>query len=310
MREVVVDALVESALMVPWLLGVYLLVGFFERRLGHRLRHQLAASGGWGPLVGSLLGLFPQCGFSVVGAALYSQGLISVGTLVAVILATSDEAIPVILSHREHLGMLAPILVAKFFIALAGGTLADWLFGKRKFAPEFCGHDHEHSQEVGCCHHDVSGTASKPSVFVHPLRHTASVFVFAFATYLLLGFGLHFLGEARLQSVLLRGSLLQPLVMGLVGLIPNCAISVALTQALIEGHLGFGAAMAGLCSSGGLGLLVLVKESHRPRDILRVTLTIYVIAVLAGMGLSLVESSSHSSPGGATSGLHSQTAPD
>lgn len=151
MREVIVDAFAESALMVPWLLGVYLLVGFFERRLGYRLRHHLAASGNWGPLVGALLGLFPQCGFSVVGAALYSQGLISVGTLVAVILATSDEAISVILSHREHLGMLAPILVGKFFIAVVGGPLADWLFGRRKFAPEFCGHDHEHSQEVGCC---------------------------------------------------------------------------------------------------------------------------------------------------------------
>jgi hypothetical protein len=286
--KVLLEALTDSALMVPWLFGIYLVVGFLEARVGERFRRRLAGSGQWGPLVGTLLGLFPQCGFSVVGAALYSQGLISVGTLVAVLLATSDEAIPVILSRPEHVAMLGPILLGKLVIAWLGGTATDWLFGKKRFAPESCGHDHEHAEEVGCCKHHVPGDAKKPSLFVHPFRHTLSVFLSTLGTSLLIGLGLHFLGQARLDALLLRGSLLQPLLMGLVGLIPNCAVSVALTQGLLEGHIGFGAAMAGLCSSGGLGLLVLVKESHRPWDVLRVVLTVYVIAVLGGLGLSFV----------------------
>lgn len=286
MQAVLLEAFVDSALMVPWLLGIYLLVGFFEWRLGHQFRHRLAAAGRLGPLVGTLLGLLPQCGFSVVGAALYSQGLISVGTLVAVLLATSDEAIPVIISNPGQLHLLLPVLLGKLVIAYVGGTLTDWVFGKKRYAPEFCGHDHERSAEEGCCHHDVSGATKSRSLFAHPIRHTLSVFAFAFGFSLLLGTGLHFLGEARLDALLLRGSWMQPLLMGFIGLIPNCAISVALTNALIAGHIGFGAAMAGLSSSGGLGLLVLAKESHQPKDVFRVVLTVYVIAVLGGTALS------------------------
>jgi hypothetical protein len=224
----------------------------------------------------------------VVGAALYSQGLVSVGTLVSVLLATSDEAIPVIMSHPEQIRMLAPLLLGKFFIAFIGGTLTDWCFGNRRYAPEFCGHDHESVDEKGCCHHDVGGAIKKRTLFVHPLRHTVSVFAFTLVTYLLLGYGLHFLGEAKLDALLLRGSHIQPFVMGLVGLIPNCSISVAITQALLDGHLSFGSAMAGLCSSGGLGLLVLVKESHKPRDIFRVVMVVYVIAVIGGVVLTQI----------------------
>jgi len=281
--HVLLDALVDALLMVPWLFLVYLGVAWLERRLGHAMHDRLVKLARFGPVLGMVAGLLPQCGFSVVAAALYCQRLITKGTLVAVLLATSDEALPIILSRREHLPALVPVLLGKIVIATLGGYLVDAVFARRRLAPESCGHEHQHGQEVGCCHHGIPAQATRWALLSHPIRHTISVFLMVLATLVALGAGLHAIGEERLGEVLLRGSYLQPVVAGLVGLIPNCAISVVLTETMLLGHLGYGAAMAGLCASGGLGLLVLVRENRDLRDVLQVVLSVLVLSVTAGL---------------------------
>ncbi len=286
MTHVLLDALVDALLMVPWLFLVYLGVAWLERRLGHAMHDRLVTLERFGPVLGMVAGLLPQCGFSVVAAALYSQRLITKGTLVAVLLATSDEALPIILGRREHLPALLPVLLGKVVIATLGGYLVDAVFARDRLAPKSCGHDHQHGQEVGCCHHDIPAQGRRWALLSHPIRHTVSVFVMVFITLFSLGALLHTVGEERLGEFLLRGSFFQPVVAGLVGLIPNCAISVVITETMLLGQLGYGAAMAGLSASGGLGLLVLLRENHDWRDVLRVVISVLVISIVAGLGIT------------------------
>lgn len=282
------DALIDSAKMVPLLLVVYVAIEALEYRWGGKIRERIAGAGWYGPLLGTAFGLLPQCGFSVVGAALYAQGLVSIGTLLAIFLATSDEAIPVILAQPESIPVLVPLLLGKIVIALVGGYGVDLLLASRRFAPRLCGHDHVHGEQFGCCHHDVAGGRRKRDLLLHPLRHTATVFLFVFVTSLVLGLTISSVGEENVGRFLLKGSFLQPAVVALVGLIPNCAASVVITQTFLDGGIGFGAAMAGLATSGGLGLLVLFRESRCWSDILRVIGFLYAISVVAGLAIQSV----------------------
>lgn len=283
MSGIFIDALIDSAKMLPWLFVIYVAIELMEYRYGGLVRAKIAHANWFGPLLGALFGLLPQCGFSVVGAALYCQGLVSIGTLMAIFLATSDEAIPIIISQPASMQALVPLLICKVVVALIAGYCIDILFGNKRFVKEPCGHDHCHGEQKGCCSHDVAGGLKKRDLIFHPLRHTVTVFIFVFITSLALGMIIDHIGEESIGQFLLKGSLIQPFVTALIGLIPNCAASVIITQTFIEGGIGFGAAIAGLCTSGGLGLLVLFRESRKFSDVLRVIGILYVVSVVTGI---------------------------
>lgn len=288
MNELFLDALVDSASMIPFLLVIYFAVEWFERKFGNTLEHRLEKTAKAGPVLGALFGCVPQCGFSVVAASLYSRRIITLGTLLAVILSTSDEAIPVLLSQPNQAGRVGILLIIKLIIGLVAGILIDLLLRKHKPAAVSAGTVSEAPQEIGCCKHHLSGTVSRWQILVHPLIHTTKIFVFIFAITLGINGLMAWVGEENLGRILLSHSLFQPFLAALVGLIPNCAASVALADLFLKGGLSFGSTVSGLCCSGGLGLLVLFRENHNLKDTLQIVGLLIVISTVAGLAIQLL----------------------
>lgn len=296
MFELIKEALIDSLKLVPFLLVIYIVIAWLEYRFGKTIQTDIRKAGRMGPLLGALFGCLPQCGFSVVGSALYTRGLVTTGTLLAVFLSTSDEAVPIIMADPGRIGLVLPLLITKVALALIAGFAVDG-FSRRKLPAALeAEHDHPHEEpdeeapiEVdACCGHHLPDVDVKRTLIWHPLLHTAQVFAVLFV----ISIGINWLvGEegANLGQLLGLGSLWQPIVAALVGLIPNCGASVALTDVYLNGGLSFGAVIAGLSTSGGLGLLVLLKENRDHKDTLRVLGLLVAISIAAGILIQVAE---------------------
>lgn len=260
---------------IPFLFLAYLLMEFIEHKASEKMEKTLSKIGKGGPVVGSLLGCIPQCGFSATASNLYTAGLVTEGTLIAVFLATSDEAIPILLSNPDSYGSIWKIIVAKIVIGIVIGFGVDVTLKllKIKKAPvDMC-------RDCGC---EEEEGVLKPSV-IHTLKTT----LFIFIVNVIIGYAIHLLGESRLDTILLSGHFAQPFITALFGLIPNCAISSALTQLYIQGSLSFGATLAGLCSGAGVGIAVLLKSNPVKRENIRIIITMYLVSALIGFFLML-----------------------
>lgn len=276
--DLLLDALIDSLKLLPFLFGAYLLIEWVEHRASGRLARSLQKAGRFGPLAGALAGCVPQCGFSVMASNFFSGGVITMGTLVAVFLSTSDEALPILLAHPDHFWAVGALLGSKVVIGLLAGFLTDLLF-RRPVAEE----EQLHHQEM-CAHcHCEHG------IFRSALRHSLQIFLFLFAVSLALGTAIHFVGEERLSSLLMAGSFWQPLIAGIIGLIPNCASSVLITELYLSGALSFGAATAGLCTGTGMGILVLFRIHRNWKENLQVLGLTMLFGVLAGELICLLE---------------------
>ena len=270
-------SLLHSLTALPFLFLAYLLMEAAEHYHSAKMEKAIRGIGKAGPLVGAALGCVPQCGFSATASNLFAAGLVSRGTLLAVFLATSDEALPMLLGASQGRGMILPLLLAKVVIGIVAGYAIDFYmtrWGRPRELYDLC-------EDCGC-EEEGSGIL-KPALW-----HTGHILLFIFLLNLILGLAMHFLGEDLMGSLLLKGSLLQPFVAALVGLIPNCAVSVTLTQLYLAGSLSFGSLLAGLCSGAGLGLAVLVKMNRSRRENITITATLYAIAALCGLVVHLL----------------------
>ena len=273
MVDILLDALLDTLKTLPFLFGTYLLLEFLEHRAGGKLASALSRLGPFGPVGGAALGLVPQCGFSVAAANFYAGRLITPGTLLAVFLATSDEALPLLVAQPGALPDLLLLLGVKLLSGAAFGILADLLWKRLSRAqpePPFQGL----CRDCGCEHHGILRAA---------LVHTGKITLFLFAINLVLGAAIHLTGEQALSQALLSGSVFQPLVAALIGFIPNCAASVLLTELYLSGSLSFGAAVAGLCTGAGVGLAVLWRANPHPRENLLLMGLLYLSAVATGL---------------------------
>lgn len=284
MRALFIDALVDSAKMIPFLLFVYCVVGWLEFQYGMSIRYRIQRAAKAGPALGAAFGCVPQCGFSVLASAMYARKIITIGTLLAVYLSTSDEAIPVILAQPSKLGLIVPLICAKVVIAVIAGYTIDLLFKSYRKSVTISDPDAmKEIKERGCCEHDVTGGEKWRELLIHPVKHTMKVFVFVFIVTLAINYMMQTIGERNLARLLLQHSLFQPVLTAVIGLIPNCAASVAITQVFLKGGISFGSAIAGLCASGGLGMLVLLRENHNLRDTVRVIGLLLSISITAGI---------------------------
>ena len=284
------DAIIDTVHMIPFLLVIFLLVELLERRFGKRMQHGIEKAAVAGPLLGALFGCIPQCGFSIIATALYTRKIVTLGTLLAVYLSTSDEAVPVILSQPEKAHLVAAILATKLVIAIVAGYLIDFIF-KQKAPVHVHTEDDilDSSEDSGCCSHTITGYRAWLKSLGHTVTHTLKISLFVF----LVTLGINYLvliagGEANLGRYLFAGSAIQPIITAVFGLIPNCASSVAITLAYLNGGLSFGSVISGLCTSAGLGLLVLVKENHDTRDVLRITGILVTVSAVSGIILQFL----------------------
>ena len=296
------DAFIDSAKMVPLLFVVYVAIEFIELKFGNKMAKTVSKAGPFGPILGALSATIPQCGISVMGTALFTQRLITIGSLFAVYIATSDEAIPVIMSQPNKLELLLPLILTKLVLAIIVGYALDFVFRKRNkqvfehidaYAHDHDEADHHHEaafEEKACCGHQATAEHSAISardILYHPLIHTLKIFAFIF----LISVGLNLLfasiGQETLGNLLAQHKLLQPFLAALIGLIPNCAASVAIAQFYLTGTITFGATIAGLSASGGLGILLLFKEGDK-KEGARIVALLFGISVIAGLLLTLI----------------------
>jgi hypothetical protein len=291
--EFITEALIDTGKLVPFLAAIYFGVGFLEHRYGDRISEVLRGLGALGPIAGALLGCIPQCGFSVVASALYVKRVISVGTLLAVFLSTSDEAVPVLLSMPDNTEMVGLLIAIKVVIAISAGVGVDYVIRvcqspRPKEATADVSSAGAVKSHAGCCSHGLDGGPSKvQALLLHPLRHTAKIFMFLLLLTIVLNFLLEQMGQERIGAVLLQGTLFQPVLASLIGLIPNCFASVLLAELYAKGAVSFGALVSGLCAGGGLGILVLIKENKNLKDTAFVIGLLLTVSMVSGIVIQL-----------------------
>ncbi|MBR0400683.1 MAG: arsenic efflux protein [Mogibacterium sp.] len=282
MYEILIDSLKDTikdtVTLIPFLFITYLVMEWLERRTEDQSVAMLSRIGRLGPLFGAAVGIIPQCGFSAAAASLYSGGVISVGTVLAVFLSTSDELVPIFLSAAVSPAVIGRLLAAKFAIAFITGITVDivirlvhYTFRTRKHIHDLCEQD-----ECGC--EDEEG-----GIFHSALVHTVKVTVFIFIISLVISLLIESVGEEAIASFLTGIPVLGVFLAGLIGLIPNCAASVVIAQLYLEGLLTPGQMMAGLLVSAGVGILVLIRTNRHQQENLRVIGVLYAAGVAWGL---------------------------
>lgn len=278
MLEIIEDTLLDSVKLIPFLFLTYLAMEWLEHKTGDAAKRIVERSGRLGPLVGAVLGAFPQCGFSAAGSSLYAGRVITLGTLFAIYLSTSDEMLPIMLSEEVALSVIGKILLLKVLLGFAAGFLID-LFLRKKgreehaHIEEMCDHEHCHCEE-----------GIVRSAMVHTLQVTFFIMLITFMLNLLL----YAVGEDALSELFFNQGILGELTAGLIGLIPNCAASVTVTQLYLKGVLSFGAMLSGLLTGAGVGLLVLYRVNHDWKENVCITAILYIIGTVCGIVVNLI----------------------
>lgn len=291
--EIVLDALKDTAIVFPFILIIYILIELMENGTTVS-KSRKALQGPLAPLLGSATGIIPQCGFSVMAAKLYDAGLIRTGTIMAVFLATSDEALITLLTDSAAPGSemaakyILPLITIKLIIAAGVGYLVNFIVpDKHREAQPLYG-------RVGECHayscgHDHEGKSAVKLYLVAPLLHALQVTAYILLVNLVLGFIMEEVG-GEIAANLIGGIYIQPFITAAVGLIPNCASSVIITQTFVKGGITFGSCIAGLCTNAGLGLAVLLKNTKKIKRNILLVLSLYCISVVSGIVINLIMS--------------------
>lgn len=269
--DALLDAVLDTLRTLPFLFAAFLVIESAEHYSNQFSSRVLARVGKAGPFLGAVLGCIPQCGFSVAAANLYSGGLITLGTLLAVFLSTSDEAVLILLAHPGSGKVIGSLLIWKVMIGIGAGCLVDLLFRKRKEEK----HIEEMCKSCGCS--DTSGVL-RPAL-LHTVRLGVYLLIFTFCLNLIL----ELVGIEQLSRILGKNTPFQPFLAALLGLIPNCASSVLITELYLSGGLSFASAIAGLCAGAGVGAAVLFRSNHPVGENVKIVALLYGIAVVSGL---------------------------
>lgn len=285
--HIVLHSLEESLKVFVVALILYFIISFVEEHIARGLGKKNRFS----PLIASALGLVPQCGFSVVASDLYVKRHITMGTLIALFLACSDEALPILLSQatKENVLSIILIVVLKFVIGFVTGFVVDLLLTKHKHEVhehlEHCHKSFEEEVHIGCCSHPIEGGDEHSKVYkhiLHPLVHSLKIFAYVLGITLLFNTLIHYLGEENINEFLQTNKYLAPLISSLIGVIPNCAASVAITNVYLLGGLSFGACISGLCMNAGLGLVFLFKRKTNIKNSFTILGIMFGVSLFVG----------------------------
>jgi len=275
--DIIKDTFFDSIKMLPFLFAAYLLIEYVEHRHSEAMEKILSGGGKMGFLSGALLGLLPQCGFSAMAANLYSSRVITAGTLVAVFLSTSDEAIPILIADPHLWDTMLKLILIKFAAASVFGFLIDNVL-KKMLPGSAEGGYRGNIREIDCHEHIESEGVLKAA-----LRHTLHIFSFIVAFVFILNAVMSFAGTERLAGFIRSSGMFQIFAAGLVGMIPNCAASVLLTQLYAAGQLSFSGLLSGLCTGAGIGPLVLIRTCRDKKEAAGILLLLYITGTIIGL---------------------------
>lgn len=277
MKEVILDTIIDSLKLIPFLLVAFLIIELLEHKLNNKTKHIITKSKKVGPIIGSLLGVIPQCGFSVMATNLYITRIITLGTLISIYLSTSDEMLIIMISEKVEISLILKILLIKIFFGIIYGLIIDKIINKNKKDKET---NYELCDEEHCdCNH---------SILLSAIKHTLHITLFIFIITLIINTIFTLLGDNYLSKILLNNSILSPFITSLIGLIPNCAASVILTELYLNSTISLGALIGGLLTSSGSSLLVLIKNNKNQKENLSIILLLYTLGVLSGIIIELI----------------------
>ncbi len=284
MTDVLLDSLRDCLRLLPFLFLAYLVIEYIEHRMSDKTKAAIYRAGKAGPVLGSLIGIIPQCGFAAAAAGLFAAGVVSPGTLIAVFLSTSDEMLPIMLSEMVSPALILRILILKVAAGILVGYLVDFAAIRLKIwtppSAEQPGWQYDRSPK-DICERDRCGCAEH-GIFRSAVNHTVKIMIFLFLITLVLGFGMEWFKESRFVEGILSAPVLQEAVSALIGVIPNCAASVFLTELFLEELISGGALFAGLLCSAGTGLLVLFRENKSRKENFVILLVLYASSVILG----------------------------
>ncbi len=280
-------AVKDSLISLAVIFVVYVIIELVENKISNKLQKTKKFS----PVFGALFGLIPQCGFSVVATDMYAKRHITIGTLLAMYIATSDEAIPILLSSPDKILSVLPLIAIKFVLAFSFGYLVDVIYTKsRKEVKVHEGHcHHEELVHSGCCNHHIEGEKKTAKEYLlHPLLHSLKIFAYILVINIAFSLLIHFVGEQAIVDFLQSSKYFSPLFACLVGLIPNCASSVIISQLYLIGGIGFGACLGGLTCNAGLGIMMLFKENKNIKENLTILGLLVGFAIIIGYVASFI----------------------
>lgn len=275
MLDVIIDTLLDALKLLPFLFITFLLMELFEHKMTNKNKNIIKKSGKLGPLLGSILGAFPQCGFSVAATNLYATRIISIGTLISIYLSTSDEMLPILLSEKVEFSFILKILLIKVVIGMIFGFLID-LFIKKKEEVEI----EEFCHEGHCdCEHGIIKSA---------VKHTLNITLFILIIGFFLNLGFSYLGEEQISKLFFKDSFFGPFISSLIGLIPNCGASVIITELYLNNVITYASMISGLLTGSGVALLILFRVNKDKKDSFKIMGLVYLIGVVSGLVLQLI----------------------
>jgi hypothetical protein len=259
--ELLIEAIIDTVKLLPFLLLTFIGIEYFEHKFGKKFDDRIMNAGKYGPIIGAMLGIVPQCGFSVMSVAFYTKGYITLGTLISVFIATSDEALPVLIATPGAAGEILPFIAAKFIFAIVWGYAIDMLMKGRKQNTIKAVQPEEESYDDEC----VDRPFNIMEIGYHSLRRALKIVLYVLAVNLLIGFVLNNTAMQAFSSSGGRNSFIEIIAASLFGLIPNCAVSIGLIQFYLVDAIAFSTLIAGLSSNAGLALLILFKEMENKK---------------------------------------------
>lgn len=287
MIEIIEDTLIDALKLVPFLFLTYLLMEYLEHKTGDKTKEVIKKSGKLGPLFGAILGIVPQCGFSAAAASLYSGRVITMGTLIAVFLSTSDEMLPILISEAAPISLIVQVLLIKLVIGAIAGFIIDAVRGliiKRK---KVLNKEEEAEEAIGhMCEHDHCDC--EHGIIKSSIKHTLNILIFIIIITFILNTIVHFIGEENISNAIASVPFVGILVSALFGFIPNCAGSVIITELYLSNLISLGSMMAGLLVGSGIGILVLFKSNKHMKQNFTIAGLLYLIGIISGLIIDLI----------------------
>ena len=278
MIDIILETVLDSIKLVPFLFFAFFIIELLEHKFSKQSKKIISKSGKVGPLVRSLLGLFPQCGFSVMATNLYTTRIITLGTLISIYLSTSDEMLPILISRNANFSIIITLLLIKFVIGIISGFVIDLIMRRS---------DKERNINYGICE-DEHCDCHKGSLIKSTIKHTINTILFIFMISLALNILLEIIGEGNLSKIFLKNSIFGPFVSSVIGLIPNCGASVMITELYLSGVISLGSTVAGLLTGSGVAIVLLFKENKDIKENIIILSLLYGIGVVSGIIIEII----------------------
>lgn len=271
MLDCLLDGLVDTIKLLPYLFITFLFLEFLEHKMSKKTEKLIQKNQKLGPIYGGVLGALPQCGFSTISSNLYSAGIITMGTLIAVFLSTSDEMLPIMISENADLLFIIKVIGFKVIVGIIVGFIVDFFY-KRKIDTDIhhmCDDDHCHCEEH--------------NIFISSLIHTLKIALFILGANIIINLIIFYIGEDSFKNLLVSGGVFTYFLSSLIGLIPNCASSVIITELYLSNLISLGTMFAGLLTGSGLGILLLFKNNKNKKENIMILSIIFSVGVLIGI---------------------------